>query len=236
MARHVRSDKPGPDLGGRGATNMINFIYPLVIHNTDVLMKKTKMVRFETKSTMDEEKRNNIINGLVDGTTLPPFPNNSDEEREFFRWLGGLISTDGSACLRWSGNGYVLDLTMSTVEKDWADMVVSKANGVGLKCSTSKNNLKPRKSMENLSPYVYIIRFETRKTAFYLNYYARDWIMSRKLGKLDEYLSRPLISRLYSEFIKSSGNIKMSLTEEDKIERKRKSWRKGSREYYYKNK
>lgn len=172
---------------------MTNFIYPYVIHNTEINMGDRRI------GPISKERHKQILEGLLKGTKIPNVPDNSKEQREVCLWLGGLISTDGCMTLRWSEDGYVLDITMASVEKDWIDMVINKMDEIGIKAHVVKSRQKQREGY-NFSEFSYTIRFETRKTAFYLNYYARDWIMKRKLNVLDRYLERPLISKIHQKF------------------------------------
>lgn len=140
------------------------------------------------------EKR---LQGLVNAASIP-IPNNSEKEREFFIWIAGLLSTDGnmthtrdSVNSKWYGT---LNIVVSSCEKDWLEFIKNHAVDVGVKANVCFHGY----TMKGKVP-VYQIRFETRKTAFFLKYYAEDWLMPRKLGILNQYLNRPLISRLYNK-------------------------------------
>ena len=85
------------------------------------------------------------------------------------------------------------------------EFIKNKAEKFGLYSSVCKHT-QPQKSFKS-DKWQYRIRFETRKIAFFLKYYAKEWLMARKLVKLDEYLSRPLISRLYNKMSNELLNL-----------------------------
>lgn len=145
--------------------------------------------------------------------TLPSFPKNTTKEREFYIWLAGLLSSDGSITLNSYSKraskrtGFDFSVTLTSKEEDWILNVQEKALSCGLSSTTylaHRGSTYPHTSY--LCKKVYTLRFTSRIVAFYLMYYAYDWLMKRKREKLVEYLNLPVISKLYKYWSEVTGN------------------------------
>lgn len=136
---------------------------------------------------------------------LPQRPNNSELESKFFVWLAGLLSSDG--CISYFEWEHERKLQISLCSSDlaWLKLVTKKAKLVDI--HVSKPSVKAYSNVLAKKP-CYQIRFETRKTAFFLLHYAKDWLMPRKLKNIKKWLDSPIISKVWEHWIKNCVRVK----------------------------
>lgn len=121
---------------------------------------------------------------------MPPSPSDTIEERIFYIWLAGLISSDG--CIYYGRHsrrrkGFVFNCVLTSVDKDWLEHVKSKGDIFGL-----PSNIVGKDKI--------FLRFSSLHISFYLVYYASDWLMKRKLTNIFKYLETPINDMVYREW------------------------------------
>lgn len=152
-----------------------------------------KIYKFLELSEYNPKLRPMIAKGL---NNLPEQPQNIESEKEFYIWLAGIISSDG--CIYFASHGgdknfAKFAVTITSVEKDWIDIIKQKSE---------LYNLNPSIIFTN---NIYFLRYPNRKTAFFLYHYTKDWLMPRKMNIIEKYLCSPVISILFKEW-KDIGN------------------------------
>jgi hypothetical protein len=148
-----------------------------------------KLYKYLELSDYNPKFRPMISRGLKN---LPEQPKNNELEREFYIWLSGIISSDG--CIYFGVHGgerkyNKFTVTITSVEKDWIDIIKKKSEMFGLVPSIITTG------------GMYFLRYPNRKVAFLLHHYTNGWLMPRKMEKINEYLKSPVISVIYKAWV-----------------------------------